>query len=339
MKDLYNVSASPHVRSGVTTRSIMRDVALALIPASAFGVYQFGFKAFLVLLTSVASACVCEFLWKRFVVKKSTPYECSALVTGLLLGMNLPASVPLWIPVVGSAFAILVVKEMFGGLGQNFMNPALGARCFLLICFAGRMTAFGVDKATSHFMSGAASVDGISSATPLAVIKNLEAGQSITGNVSLFDMFFGFTGGVIGETSTVAILIGAAYLLAKKIISLRIPVAYIATFSVFVVIFGGYGLSCDGFYYLACELCGGGLMLGAWFMATDYVTSPITKGGQIVFGIVLGLLTGIIRICGNSAEGVSYAIIFSNLLVPFIEKFTMPRAFGIVKKKKGGAAK
>ena len=339
MKDLYNVSASPHVRSGVTTRSIMRDVALALIPASAFGVYQFGFKAFLVLLTSVASACVCEFLWKRFVVKKSTPYECSALVTGLLLGMNLPASVPLWIPVVGSAFAILVVKEMFGGLGQNFMNPALGARCFLLICFAGRMTAFGVGKATSHFMSGAASVDGISSATPLAVIKNLEAGQSITGNVSLFDMFFGFTGGVIGETSTVAILIGAAYLLAKKIISLRIPVAYIATFSVFVVIFGGYGLSCDGFYYLACELCGGGLMLGAWFMATDYVTSPITKGGQIVFGIVLGLLTGIIRICGNSAEGVSYAIIFSNLLVPFIEKYTMPRAFGIVKKKKGGAAK
>ena len=339
MKDLYNVSASPHVRSGVTTRSIMRDVAIALIPASAFGVYQFGFKAFLVLLTSVASACVCEFLWKRFVVKKSTPYECSALVTGLLLGMNLPASVPLWIPVVGSAFAILVVKEMFGGLGQNFMNPALGARCFLLICFAGRMTAFGVEQASSHFMNGAASIDGISSATPLAVIKNLEAGQSITGSVSLFDMFFGFTGGVIGETSTLAILIGAAYLLAKKIISLRIPVAYIATFSVFVVIFGGYGLSCDGFYYLACELCGGGLMLGAWFMATDYVTSPITKGGQIVFGIILGLLTGIIRICGNSAEGVSYAIIFSNLLVPFIEKFTMPTAFGIVKKKKGGAAK
>ena len=205
MKDLYNVSASPHVRSGVTTRSIMRDVAIALIPASAFGVYQFGFKAFLVLLTSVASACICEFLWKRFVVKKSTPYECSALVTGLLLGMNLPASVPLWIPVVGSAFAILVVKEMFGGLGQNFMNPALGARCFLLICFAGRMTAFGVEKASSHFMNGAAAVDGISSATPLAVIKNLEAGQSITGSVSLFDMFFGFTGGVIGETSTIAI--------------------------------------------------------------------------------------------------------------------------------------
>ena len=339
MKDLYNVSASPHVRSGVTTRSIMRDVAIALIPASAFGVYQFGFKAFLVLLTSVASACLCEFLWKKFVVKKNTPYECSALVTGLLLGMNLPASVPLWIPVVGSAFAILVVKEMFGGLGQNFMNPALGARCFLLICFAGRMTAFGVEQSGSHFMNGAASIDGLSSATPLAVIKNLEAGQSVCSNVSLSDMFFGVTGGVIGETSTFAILCGAAYLLAKKIISLRIPVAYIATFAVFVYIFGGHVFESDGFYYLACELCGGGLMLGAWFMATDYVTSPITKGGQIVFGILLGLLTGIIRVCGNSAEGVSYAIIFCNLLVPFIEKFTMPRAFGVVKKKKGGASK
>ena len=339
MRELYNVSASPHVRSGVTTRSIMRDVAIALIPASAFGVYQFGFRAFLVLITSIASAMVCEFLWKRFVVKKKTPYECSALVTGLLLGMNLPASVPLWIPVVGSAFAILVVKEMFGGLGQNFMNPALGARCFLLICFAGRMTAFGVEQSASHFFNGAAAVDGLSSATPLAVIKNLEAGQSISSSVSLSDMFFGFTGGVIGETSTFAILIGAAYLLVKKIISLRIPVAYIATFAVFILIFGGHGISGDGFYYLACELCGGGLMLGAWFMATDYVTSPITKGGQIVFGILLGLLTGIIRICGNSAEGVSYAIIFCNLLVPFIEKVTMPRAFGVVKKKKGGAAK
>ena len=339
MKELYNVSASPHVRSGVTTRSIMRDVAIALIPASAFGVYQFGFKAFLVLLTSIASACVCEFLWKKFVVKKNTPYECSALVTGLLLGMNLPASVPLWMPVVGSAFAIIVVKEMFGGLGQNFMNPALGARCFLLICFAGRMTAFGVDKAASHFMTGAASIDGISSATPLAVIKNLEVGQDICSNVSLADMFFGNTGGVIGETSTLAILFGAAYLLCKKIISIRIPAAYLLTFSVFMLIFGGFGFGGEGFYFLACELCGGGIMLGAWFMATDYVTSPITKGGQILFGILLGLLTGIIRVCGNSAEGVSYAIIFCNLLVPFIEKATMPRAFGVVKKKKGGAAK
>lgn len=354
MKELYNVSASPHVRSGVTTRSIMRDVALALIPASALGVYQFGFRAFLVLLTGIVAAVASEFLWNRFIIHKAKPApECSALVTGLLLGMNLPASIPLWIPAVGSIFAIIVVKEMFGGLGQNFMNPALGARCFLLICFAGRMTDFAVEKTTQHFYYGAAALDGISSATPLAVIKNLDAAQSVSSGISnagfsLSDMFFGFTGGVIGETSTLAILIGALYLLIRKVISLRIPMAYIITFAVFVMIFGGHGCDCDGFYYLACELCGGGLMLGAWFMATDYVTSPITKGGQIVFGILLGLLTGIIRICGNSAEGVSYAIIFCNLLVPFIERFTMPRAFGTVKAKKpkkaasdkeGGASK
>lgn len=356
------MSASPHVRSGVTTRSIMRDVAIALIPASAMGVYMFGFRAFLVLLTSVASAVLAEFLWRKL-MKKKAPYECSALVTGLLLGMNLPAGVPLWMPVVGSFFAIIVVKEMFGGLGQNFMNPALAARCFLLICFAGRMTAFGVEATTEHFYYGASAIDGLSSATPLAVLKSLDPELATSPAyiwdsvdalfrpsqiISLKDMFFGFTGGVIGETSTLAILIGAAYLLFRRVINLRIPLAYILTFAVFIVIFGGYGLSGEGMYFLACELCGGGLMLGAWFMATDYVTSPITKLGQIVFGILLGLLTGIIRICGNSAEGVSYAIIFCNLLVPYIEKFTMPRAFGVVKARKpkksaeagnGGAAK
>ena len=330
MKELYNVSASPHVRSGVTTRSIMRDVALALIPASAMGVYRFGFRAFLVLLTAVVAAMLSEFLWNRFVLKKKQGFtECSALVTGLLLGMNLPASVPLWMPVIGSAFAIIVVKEFFGGLGQNFMNPALGGRVFLMICFAGRMTDFAVAEGSSIFYNGASAIDGLSSATPLAVIKN-------GGEASLSDMFFGFTGGVIGETSALCILIGAAYLLVRKVINLRIPAAYILSFAVFMLLFGGHG--CD-MTYLACQLCGGGLMLGAWFMATDYVTSPITKLGQIVFGILLGLLTGVIRIFSNSAEGVSYAIIFCNLLVPFIERFTMPRAFGIVKAKKGGAAK
>ncbi len=340
MKELYNVSASPHVRSGVTTRSIMRDVAIALIPASAMGVYRFGFRAFLVLLTAVVAAILSEFMWNRFVLKKKQAFtECSVLVTGLLLGMNLPASVPLWMPIVGSAFAIIVVKEFFGGLGQNFMNPALAGRVFLMICFAGNMTAFAVDKAadgTGVFMNGASAVDGLSSATPLAVIKNLEAGADVCGAVSLKDMFFGFTGGVIGETSALCILAGAIYLLVRKVINLRIPAAYILTFAVFMLIFGGHGFDMT---YLACQLCGGGLMLGAWFMATDYVTSPITKLGQIVFGILLGLLTGVIRIFSNSAEGVSYAIIFCNLLVPFIERFTMPRAFGTVKAKKGGAAK
>lgn len=341
MKQLYNVSASPHVRSGVTTRSIMRDVAIALAPASAMGVFMFGFRAFLVLLTSVVAAMVSEYLWKRLVKKDKSGFtECSALVTGLLLGMNLPSTVPMWMPVVGSAFAIIVVKEMYGGLGQNFMNPALAGRCFLLICFAGRMTDFAVEQSRAMFYNGAATVDGLSSATPLAVIKNLGEADVAAGiesaGFSLSDMFFGFTGGVIGETSTLAILIGAAYLLVRKVINLRIPVAYLATFSVFMLLFGGHGFDMT---FLACELCGGGLMLGAWFMATDYVTSPITKLGQVVFGILLGLLTGIIRVCGNSAEGVSYAIIFCNLLVPLVERLTMPRAFGVVKAKKGGAAK
>lgn len=339
MRELYNVSASPHVRSLVTTETIMRDVAFALIPASLMGIYEFGMKAFLVLLTSVVSAVLSEYLWKKFVKKNWKGFgECSALVTGLLLGMNLPASVPLWMPVVGSAFAIIVVKEFYGGLGANFMNPALGARCFLMICFAGRMTDFAVKKSSAIFYNGAAAVDGISSATPLAVIKNLEPAVSVADSAaeagfSLSDMFFGFTGGVIGETSTAAILIGAAYLLVRKVINLRIPGAYIASFAAFILLFGGRGFDMT---YLACELCGGGLMLGAWFMATDYVTSPITKLGQIVFGILLGILTGIIRICGNSAEGVSYAIIFCNLLVPLIERFTMPRAFGITKPRKAG---
>ena len=239
MGDLLNVSSNPHIRSKVSTDKIMLCVIIALIPATVFGVINFGLYSLLVVGVSIASAVLTELLCCIVMKRKISITDLSAVVTGLLLGLNMPPSVPLYIPIMGSAFAIFVVKMLFGGLGQNFMNPALGARCFLLICFAGRMTAFGVEKASSHFMNGAAAVDGISSATPLAVIKNLEAGQSITGSVSLFDMFFGFTGGVIGETSTIAILIGAAYLLAKKIISLRIPVAYIATFSVFVVIFGG----------------------------------------------------------------------------------------------------
>ena len=236
--------------------------------------------------------------------KKITINDYSAAVTGLLLALNLPATVPWWLPIIGSVFAVLIVKQLFGGLGQNFMNPALGARCFLLISFTGRMTDF--------------TYDGISGATPLAALKAGEA-------VNLKDMFFGTTAGTIGETSVIAILIGAIFLLATGIINLRIPATYIITFALFIVIFGGHGL--DG-GYLAAQLCGGGLMLGAFFMATDYVTSPITKNGQLIFGIVLGIFTGLFRLFGNSAEGVSYAIIISNMLVPLIEKVTYPKPFG-----------
>lgn len=324
---MYNVSTSPHVRSGVTTAQIMRDVAIALMPASVFGVYQFGFSAFLVLLVSVTTCILSEYFYQKLMKKPYHPYECSALVTGLLLGMNLPSTVPLWIPIIGGVFAIIIVKELYGGLGQNFMNPALAARCFLLICFAGRMTTYTLDSASVagaakeglyHFNYGAASIDGITGATPLAAMK---AG----GDFNLFDMLFGFTGGVIGETSAVMILIGAIYLLYRRIISLRIPLTYIGTLAVFVLIFGGRGFDLP---YVAAQILGGGLLLGAFFMATDYATSPITKSGQIVFGVCLGLLTGIFRIFGASAEGVSYAIIFCNLLVPLIEKATMPKAFG-----------
>lgn len=323
MKNLYHVSASPHVRSSVSTAGIMRDVAIALAPACLFGIWQFGFRAFLVLLVSVTTCMISEYLFYKLSKKKKGPYECSAVVTGLLLGMNLPASVPLWMPVLGGIFAIIVVKELYGGLGQNFMNPALAARCFLLICFASRMAAFSVEAGSGTFMNGAAAVDGLSSATPLAVIK--EGTEQLFQEYSLSDMFFGFTGGVIGETSTLMILIGAAYLLVRGVISLRIPAAYLGSFAVFILLFGGHGAD---FSYLAAQLCGGGLMLGAFFMATDYVTSPVTPAGRIVFGVCLGILTGIFRVFGSSAEGVSYAIIFCNLLVPLIEKVTMPRAFG-----------
>lgn len=335
LKQLFHVSASPHIRSGASTKSIMRDVAIALLPASLFSIYWFGLSSLLIQLVCVTTCVLSEYLWKKCMKKTDVPYECSAIVTGLLLAMNLPVDVPLWIPIAGSVFAIIVVKELYGGLGQNFMNPALAARCFLLICFAGRMTSFTVtsfaasgtsaSKGLYTALNGAASVDGISGATPLAFIKTMETATPVTDGVSLFDMFFGFTGGVLGETSVLMILLGAAYMVIRKVISLRIPLTYLVSFAVFMLIFGGRGFDLT---YLAAQLCGGGLMLGAFFMATDYVTSPITKTGQLLFGILLGVLTGIFRLFGNNAEGVSYAIIFCNLLVPLIEKFTMPTAFG-----------
>lgn len=305
MSELYNVSASPHVRSKASTQSIMRDVAIALVPTSIAGIINFGVKALLVILVTIATCVLTEYLYEKGMHKKITTGDYSALVTGLLLALNLPSSVPLWLPIIGGVFAILVVKQLYGGLGQNFMNPALAARCFLLISFAGRMTTF--------------TYDGITGPTPLALLKNGEKTASIS------RMFMGNIAGTIGETSALAILIGAIYLLAKRIISLRIPATYIGSFMVFILIFGGKGFDCT---FLLTHLFGGGLMLGAFFMATDYVTSPITPIGQIVYGVLLGVLTGIFRLFGGSAEGVSYAIIFCNLLVPLIERVTLPTPFG-----------
>ena len=311
---LLNVSATPHVRDKSSTKRIMFDVCLALLPACGFGIYNFGLRALLVLVVSVASCVLFEYMYQSLMHKKLTVSDLSAVVTGMLLGMNLPHTLPLWMVVLGSAFAIIIVKQLFGGLGQNFMNPALAARCFLLISFAGRMTTF--------------TYDGITGATPLAMLK---AGE----NVDVLRMFLGTTGGTIGETSALAIIIGGLYLIIRKVIVPTIRLVYIGTFSVFVLIFGGYGMDMN---FLAAHLCGGGLMLGAFFMATDYVTSPVTPWGKVIFGVILGILTGVFRIFGNAAEGVSYAIIFSNLLVPLIEKITVPRAFGVEKNKKKEAA-
>lgn len=319
MSDLFNVSASPHVRSGVRTKNIMADVVVALMPASVFSIYFFGLRALLVILTSIVTCLLTEYAFEKLMKKPVTTSDLSALVTGLLLALCLPASVPLWIPMLGGVFAILIVKQLFGGLGQNFMNPALAARCFLLISFPMLMNSFMIPQVSDAITYGAAGLDGLSSATPLFALKE-------SGSVSLLEMFIGRTGGTIGETSTAALLLGAIYLLVRRVISWRIPVAYLVTFGLFVIVFGGNGLDLA---FLAAHLCGGGLMLGAFFMATDYVTSPITPRGKLVFGVLLGLLTGIFRIFGETPEGVSYAIILGNLLVPLIEKATIPNAFGI----------
>lgn len=322
MSELYNVSASPHVRSTITTKSIMRDVCIALIPATLFGIGYFGLNA-LVLIVSTCAACVLtEYFYEKGMRRPITTGDYSALVTGLLLALNLPPGFPAWMAMFAGVFAILIVKQLFGGLGQNFMNPALAGRCFLVLCFTTRMTYFAVKKSEEfNILTGFSGVDGVSGATPLAVLKQ-------GGAVDLKNMFFGNIGGTIGETSVLAILLGAVYLVTKKIISLTVPLLYIGTLILFILLFGGHGFD---FHYLTAHLFGGGLMLGAFFMATDYVTSPITRVGKICFAILLGILTGIFRIYGASPEGVSYAIIFANLLVPLLDRWTIPKPFGYVK--------
>ena len=286
----------------------MLAVVIALLPAAGFGIFNFGLDALILILVTVLSTVLTEYIFEKILGKKSTIGDYSAVVTGLLLAMNLPSSAPWWIGVIGGVFAILVVKMLFGGIGQNFMNPALGARCFLLIAFTSIMTNFDCDAYTG--------------ATPLAQLKSGEA-------LDIYGMVIGRTAGTIGETSMIAIIIGACFLILVGVIDLRIPGSYIVSFVIFIGLFGGYGFN---YAFLAAHLAGGGLMLGAFFMATDYVTRPITVKGQYVYGILLGILTGIFRIFGASSEGVSYAIILGNLLVPLIERVTLPTAFG-----KGGA--
>ena len=320
MSNLLHVSSSPHIRSKITSDWIMYMVLIALLPATCMGVYLFGVPALILIVCSVVTCVATEYIYERLMHKPITIKDGSAMVTGLLLALNLPSGATWWMAVLGGVFAILVVKQLFGGLGQNIMNPALAARCFLMISFAARMTGFSTSDSVTAKL-----VDTVSGATPLAEIK---AG----GSWDLMSMFLGNTRGTIGETSALLLLIGGIFLVVMKIIDLRIPLTYIGTFAVFALLFGGHGFDLS---YVAAELCGGGLMLGAWFMATDYVTRPVTGKGQYVYGVILGILTGVFRIFGGSAEGVSYAIIFTNLLVPIIERLTLPGGFGIVKQKGG----
>ncbi len=304
MSELMKVSSNPHIRDKMSTDKIMLAVIVALMPTTIFGIWNFGIRAALIIAVTIASTVLTELIYEKLMKKEVTIWDFSAVVTGLLLALNLPVSVPWWIGVIGGVFAILVVKMLFGGLGQNFMNPALGARCFLLISFASIMTNFDCDAYTG--------------ATPLA---SLRAGES----VNVFNMVVGTEAGTIGETSMLCIVLGACLLIWLEIIDLRIPGTYIVSFLIFMALFGGNGLDR---YYLSAQLAGGGLMLGAFFMATDYVTRPVTKKGQYIYGIFLGVMTGIFRVFGASAEGVSYAIILGNILVPLIERLTLPKAFG-----------
>lgn len=310
--DQYIMSSSPHVRSSESTARIMRDVIIALLPATAFGVYIFGLNALWVVLSSVAAAMLAEALLQKLMNKKITVSDGSAALTGLLLALNLPPAVPLWIPILGSVFAIAIVKQCFGGLGHNFINPALAARAFLLVSWPTAMTTWTIPGA-----------DAVSSATPLAALK-------LGGELSSYsDMFLGNIGGCIGETSAIALILGGLYLIARRVIDPRIPMIYIGTVALLTWVAGPQGLfTGDALYHIL----GGGLMLGAFFMATDYTTSPMSANGKMVFAAGCGLLTSVIRLWGGYPEGVSYSILLMNLVVPLIDRAFQPKRFGGVVK-------
>ena len=311
------VSASPHLRTKDTTTGIMLDVIIALIPALIAAVAIFGPRVLAVTATTVISAVLSEFVARKVMKRHNTIGDLSAVVTGLILAFNLPVSIPLWMAAIGSFFAIVVIKQFFGGIGQNFANPAIAARIILLISFGQAMGNWTAPLSWK--------TDAVSTATPLAII----GGEFAEALPSLLDMFLGIRGGCIGETCSLALIVGGIYLIAKKVISPKIPLAYIGTVAVIMLIAGKFDLE-----FLAYQLMGGGLLLGAFFMATDYSTSPIKSNAKIVFGIGCGLLTCVIRLFASLPEGVSFAILIMNLLVPHIETIMAPKPFGTVKEKK-----
>lgn len=316
------VSSSPHIRSGETTQRIMLDVIIALMPALFAGIFYFGFKALTLTVTAVVFAVATEAVMQRIMKKPVTINDLSAVVTGILIAFNVPATLPLWIVAVGSIFAISVAKQCFGGLGFNFINPALAARAMLLASWPVRMTNWV-----------APGPDAVSTATPLAIAK-ASMQEAVSGATpwaeplpDIWNLFIGNIGGCIGETSKLALIIGGAYLLYRGVISHRIPTAYIGTVAVLAFIFGGFDPATMIYHIFA-----GGLFLGAIFMATDYSSSPMSARGQIIFGVGCGILTSVIRFYGGYPEGVSYSILLMNLATPLIDRYTMPRKFGEVKK-------
>lgn len=318
--ELLTVQPSPHIKSGVTTRKLMLDVVIALMPACLFGIYQFGYKAAVLLALGVISSVFFEWAIQKIRHRKNTTGDFSAVVTGLLISMNLPSTVPFWLPIVGSFVAIIVVKQLFGGIGKNFLNPALAARVFLFLSWSERMATFTSPRWTGN------GVDIEAYATPLASL----AENGTTGGATVLDMFLGRTGGSIGEISAVLLLIGGVYLLARGVISWHIPVCYLGTVAVFALLLPKYGAMFD-LNVMLTELFTGGVVLGAVFMATDYATSPITKWGRVIFGIGCGLITVLFRRFSSYPEGTSFAILVMNSLVWYIDRVTKPRVFGGVK--------
>ena len=311
----FVVSGTPHVRSKESIQSIMRDVIIALVPATAAGIYYFGLRALILIVVAIISAVFFEWLYEKITKKPVTINDLSAVVTGLLLAMNLPASAPVWVAIVGSAFAIIFAKQLFGGLGQNFINPALAGRAFLLASYPTEMTTWVVPNGLA--------ADAATYATPLAQLKNgaLDA--------SLKQLVIGQVGGTIGETCAIALIIGGIYLLYKHVISWKIPVIYIATVFILFAVIGRHGMRMP-----LQEIFAGGVMLGGIFMATDYASSPVTPKGQVIFAVGAGLLTYLIRTFGGYPEGVSYSILIMNCCVPLIERFTEPTIFGALPKTK-----
>ncbi len=327
MNDLSHVvvSSSPHLKNREDTRSIMLDVLIALAPSLAVAMFVFGMRALTVTVVACVVAVLTEYLYNAVVKKPQTIGDLSAVVTGVLLAFNLPVGAPLWISALGSFFAIIVVKCIFGGIGKNFMNPALAARAFLMASFPGIMATFTEPFASLHAF--ATPVDAVAAATPLAQIK-----EGAVPDSSILDMAIGQIGGCLGETSAIALIIGGVYLVYRKVITITIPATYILTVAIITFLFPLAGMS--GFDFMLTSLFSGGLMLGAIFMATDYTTSPVTPKGQIIFGVGLGLLTVFIRYLGGYPEGVSYSILIMNTMVWLIDKYTRPRKFGYTTEKK-----